>query len=866
MAETDIELKVGLDTKDVSAKSKALRGEISRIFSHSALDQTDKKMQTILASMSKVSTAAEKVGEEIENLKDADVPTQEFQALSDKMDELETKIYNARMEQQRMAELGASQDYLNTMTKDISKMEAEMQQASNDMGVLVEKGKDFIPGAEANAEKISTLEGRLKDLNNQMVIGVTRAYDYNDSLRGLDGAEEQTEQQSSTLSRILSSVGSGFKNLASLGTNAAKSLASKLTPAMNNFGKSMKKSMDHKHVSKFGSVFKKFLMAAIGVRGLYMLFRKLVNGVKEGIKNMAQMNGGNNEVNKSISMLMSSLTQLKNAWAAAFAPILTAIAPALNQLIQLCISAANAVGMLIAKLTGQSYFVKAKKVTQDYAKSLKGAGSAAKGALAAFDDLNVLDKQSGGGGSDLSPEQMFEKVPVDEMMGKLADFFKPFKEAWDEYGQFVIDSWKYGLEEVLLLAAAIGDSFMEVWTNGSGEEMLGHILVIVGDIGLIVGNLAHQFREAWETNDIGTQIFQDMFDIINLILGSIEDCATASATWSANLDFYPLLQGVLTMLDGIKSVIEPLSSMLTVFYTSVLLPLGTWLLESLVPVLLRLSGDILKVIGDALTELQPVLEWLLTEFIVPIASEIGGVLVGALEKIAELLEGELGQSIHKLIAFFVSDVWPWLQKVLVMVRDTQVTAIKMLGKVIDNFFDGVSGVIDGLEQIFEGLINFITGVFTGDWEKAWEGVKDVFKGIWNAIASIAESAVNTIVDMLNTLAFDVPDWVPGIGGTHFAFNIPRVSIPRLAQGAVIPPNREFLAVLGDQKQGTNIEAPLDTIVEAFRSVLAESASSASSVQNISLEIDGNTLARLTLPYNLDELHRQGYNVDILGVQ
>ena len=135
------------------------------------------------------------------------------------------------------------------------------------------------------------------------------------------------------------------------------------------------------------------------------------------------------------------------------------------------------------------------------------------------------------------------------------------------------------------------------------------------------------------------------------------------------------------------------------------------------------------------------------------------------------------------------------------------------------------------ENILGGIIEFITGVFTGDWEKAWEGVKKIFKGIWNSIIMVIESAINLIIkginwmiSKLNTIHFSIPDWVPIIGGTSFGINIPlvsEVSLPRLATGAVIPPNREFMAVLGDQKHGTNIEAPLDTIQHAAAQAFAE---------------------------------------------
>lgn len=178
-------------------------------------------------------------------------------------------------------------------------------------------------------------------------------------------------------------------------------------------------------------------------------------------------------------------------------------------------------------------------------------------------------------------------------------------------------------------------------------------------------------------------------------------------------------------------------------------------------------------------------------------------------------------------------------------------------------------LIQGLKDVFGGLIDFVVGVFTGDWTKAWNGVVKIFKGIWNTILSIVGSVVNLIIDginwlisKLNTIQFSIPDWVPVVGGKSYGINISPVKkweIPYLARGAVIPPNREFLAVLGDQKQGTNIEAPADLIRQIVRSELAN-ANFGGGEQTVVLQLDKNQLGKVVYKLNKAETRRIGVNL------
>ena len=177
--------------------------------------------------------------------------------------------------------------------------------------------------------------------------------------------------------------------------------------------------------------------------------------------------------------------------------------------------------------------------------------------------------------------------------------------------------------------------------------------------------------------------------------------------------------------------------------------------------------------------------------------------------------------------------------------------------------DWVKGAWDAVKDFWnKHIAPVFTAKFWLDLAKACgNGLIDGFEAAINGIISMFEKMINWIVNGLNKISFDVPDWVPGIGGKTFGFNISeakfgRVSIPRLAQGAVIPPNREFLAVLGDQKKGINIEAPLQTIVDAFNIALAQNGSIGGNTEVV-LEIDGRELGRAVVEQGDSEKRRIG---------
>lgn len=253
------------------------------------------------------------------------------------------------------------------------------------------------------------------------------------------------------------------------------------------------------------------------------------------------------------------------------------------------------------------------------------------------------------------------------------------------------------------------------------------------------------------------------------------------------------------------------------------------------------------------------------EFIKPIFDRIFEVLTQLWENHLAPLVENIGTFVAKLVNGameiyngFIAPVVSWFidtfGPIISAVFSNIVTGI---GAVFGSFIDFKNGIFTTLG----GIIDFIVGVFTGDWDRAWQGIQDIFSGIWNSFVGIVRipangiitlinnliSAMNTMIGGLNQIQFDVPDWVPFIGGEHFGINIPKIpTIPYLAQGAVIPPNQHFLAVLGDQKRGTNVEAPLDTIKQALAEVMAERGGGTGNTYTVNAQVGRKTLFQLMI--------------------
>ena len=179
---------------------------------------------------------------------------------------------------------------------------------------------------------------------------------------------------------------------------------------------------------------------------------------------------------------------------------------------------------------------------------------------------------------------------------------------------------------------------------------------------------------------------------------------------------------------------------------------------------------------------------------------------------------------------------------------------------------------DKVKEVWENIKTFwdnnIAPIFTAEWwlelaKKCGNGLIDGFEGAVNGIIGMFEKMINWIVDGLNKIKFNVPDWVPEIGGKTFGFNISkvsfgRISIPPLAKGTVVPPNKRFLAMLGDNTKEHEIVSPISTMKQAFTEAMIEMGGNfGGGNTEVILEIDGREFGRAVVEQGNRENRRIG---------
>ena len=542
--------------------------------------------------------------------------------------------------------------------------------------------------------------------------------------------------------------------------------------------------------------------------------------------------------------------------------ILTPLVQVLNTILQYMISFANVISGLIGGETKQQEAMsesiggsveKQKELTE----ATKETAKANSKTLASFDEIQKLTDSNESGNTSNSGDLSFDvatpynfefetqsvDVTFDKIQGKLEelkDYISQFKAPFENW--FKVDVSKLG--------KTIKTSFMTVF-QGLGEtvtlvfsDLFNTIIPqVITTLGTYILPFYTQLTsQIVQTLTTGFSVFNSLFQNIwsTGVMPAIDlfvklwddDWRTVYEAWDEWGG--PIFENVRTLIENIGE---------------------TW--QSVWDNMLQPIWDNFMLIIDELwtNHLQPL-------------------LANILDLVGELINGAL-----EIYNSVISPIVQWLVEILGPVVSNLVNfVLNLTAGLLGNLIEVINGIITTLK----GLIQFIVGVFTLDWEKAWEGIRNIFGGIFESLGGIVKAVINVIIGVINALITAFESTVNAIidainsleitnpfnGEEIWSPNIPRLKmgrIPYLATGTVVPANYgEFAAVLGDNKREPEIVSPLSTMKQALIEALAESGFNNSSDATIILELDGNELGRAVYRLNKKESKRIGVSTRVSG--
>ena len=834
---------------------------------------------------------------------------------------------------------------------------------------MSDKVNEFAKNAMTTAGLSETMAkryvGTFGAMSKSFGFSEAQAYDMSTALTQLTGDVASFYNISQDLAYIkLKSVFTGeTETLKDLGVVLTQSALDQYALA-NGYGKTTSEMTEQEKVALRLAFVQKQLSAASGdfirtsdswanqVRVMQLQLQSLKATVGQGLINIFT------PVLKVINVLLGKLATLANAFKS-FTELITgkkssgqtsgsgaglagtdAIADTADQYGQ---AADNAEKLADANKDNATATKKANKETKNYLSSLDEVHkvSSTEGTSSIPSGSGSGGTGSGGGGLPISVgsvdygslaegENALDKIS--DSAKKLADLlkklWKPFQDAWKKEGKNTINAAQTALSGLAKLAKSVGKSLVEVWTNGTGTTMLTTMLKIAQNVLKTVGNIASGFADAWNKNNVGTQIIQNIADALVAVMQFVEKIAEDTATWAANLDFYPLLESISNLTATFAPILESIGNVLEWIYKNVILPMLKWIIESGLPIAINLLTTVVKTFSDNIGVIAAFFASWKTVELLSFIQQAGGV-VGALNLIkaaiyenvaAKLVDkaetmyltalyakdfvvsvAQTVVSLGKQAAAFVANtavkvantaaqvamtaattawnaicviataatkalsaavafltspfglvvvaigaaiavgvllyknwdkikevagkVWDWIKnKTVTFVNDIG-SKLRNLGTKISTIWDNIkstayqkwtaiwSSIGDLVGKIRDGIVE----KFTFARDKVIEifgGIKDTIRNILNKVIGIVNGAIGTVNSAIGGIesALSFGPWeVPTPFGKKtigFSATFPRVpTVPYLAKGAVIPPRSEFLAVLGDQKQGNNIETP-----------------------------------------------------------
>jgi len=561
-------------------------------------------------------------------------------------------------------------------------------------------------------------------------------------------------------------------------------------------------------IDKLGKKIDKFktkMSRLIGTAMIFSLMRNQLTSLRNGFISLLKQNDD----------FSNGLGQIKANLMTAFAPIYNACLPAINSLMNSLARLAGTIAMFTSGLFGTS-IDDARKSAKGLSKDLNKVGSSAKNAsgnLASFDNLEVIGSSNSSGGVDNSGVNYDTEISYSQ---KLLNILNAVKD-------FVVEN----KELIIGFLSGIAFGILAIKFGLKGIEGLAFGTILAGIVILIQSIVEFIQNPSW---DNFAKILQGLAILLTgVAIAMLAVNAANPIAWIilAIAMVVALVAVIIKNWDTIKNVLNSVGEWI---YNNIIKPVA----DFFVGLYTGIKEGLISAWDYVVNLAQTIAKWIYDNVIYPIERffiECYETLKSALIAAWEWLKNSLNAA------------WEWIKNLFnTVVNWINVNVIQPVANFFANLWKGIKKgfnlAIQWIEDKFWAMVDFfniliskIVGFFKSLGTKVGNAIGSAFITVINGVLGAIENILNFPIKSINKLINTI-NKVPGINlGT-----LPTFKLPRLASGAVIPPRHEFAAILGDQKHGTNIEAPLETIKQANREVMQEFLGTLSNLNDQEREI------------------------------
>lgn len=912
-------------------------------------EEASSKLMQMESQFQKLAREANNVSEKMRELAKAKIPTEEYKNLGKQFDSLVSKGQNLSEKLKETEKYTPSKQYKEA-TKQLEELRSKLSQLQNRQEKFLATGgnkksrtyKAMQYDVEDLSKSIAYVRGEIKsleqtgedkslsskwlDIKNKMAETGKEAANVKAQMRELESSKkaysdptktEEYKKLSNKLAGITDqqnvlnqkmretvvnekSIGAGAKDIEKVGKSAKKS-----SGLISDMAKRIKQTVVSFAI--FGAVMK--------------VSQTISKAFTEGIQNMAKYSS---EFNGKMSEMASAAATLKNSIGALTAPIISALTPAIVTLCTWLTNAINAMNRFIAAISGKSTWTKAKKQQVDYAASLdKTAGSAKKaaGALAAFDDLNVLQKNdsgSGSGGSGSGGSDLYEEVPTGK---ELSDKIQPFidylkklkvsiKDGWDETWSNLDVSLQF--DNIKSSIESIKNSFLNIFSDSEVSASVDNFAMTfsrsLGSISASVVSIGATIAENL-LGGISIYLESNSENIKNYIIDMFDIASDISVLASQGADAFANVFSVFGDENGqqITANLIQIFSDAFMMVTENAAKFGKDIIDCIVTPFVE-NQDALKDALDGLLVVISDLTTTISDGVQHVTDKITELYDEHIHPFIENVKNGMSELIEKFLEFWNTYVQPILQNLALMFEDTYENHLK---PVFDNIFEIMGIVIDILNDLWTNilqpiiawiienvlpvilpiienlsqnikdsvdfildLINFllagvklvfaaIHALLTKDTDKALRQTEKSVKDFVNSVIQMFENMVNRVINGINSLISGFNsigfDLPDFLGGGSWHPSIPTIPTVNLPRLANggVTTGRT-LAEIGEA--GREAILPLENNtgwMDDLASKLASKMPDYSGAKTVVLAVDGKEFARINLPYLQDEEIRLG---------